>query len=112
MPSDTPRTDAALTEDGNGDKRHVPADFARELERELTEAQSYIADLTDECKKLKSRVDGTYSAFRSAELEKELAVSRARIAELERVLREAQHNIAPGSYGLRAMIDKALGEKS
>lgn len=51
--SDTPRTDAEVVEDDNGLSGYVDvvdADFARQLERELAEANSIIRKLRDGAK--------------------------------------------------------------
>lgn len=52
--SDTPRTDAE--EIGYRDKQRVPADFARQLERELNAANVHIVELEGELKDLEAQL--------------------------------------------------------
>ena len=93
--SETPRTDAAAEYDGFA--FYVKADFARQLERELTAAQARIAEMEG--------VIDDYERSISAGIWTELRASRLRIAQLEDTVRRLSE---PNVLDAPARVDHAI----
>lgn len=99
----TPRTDAAVsngyrfTQDG-GVREYVPADFARQLERELIEASRTLWEVAGERDKLKTLLEGAMERSRTNSrlheaAEADLVVLRAQLAAANALLKEAHSAI-------------------